>query len=166
MPHFKKEDWEFLEQVSTVLRRFYDHTLYISQSEPQISYAVPIYYDLHDLVNDAVSREGEFENLHEDIADAVNSALDRYTKYYDFMDGQDIYYIALILNPRYKTRLLEQELGDSAEAVIQHIKEVLHRSTLRFPLDQPHPRLGRVLKNHVMGLNVMIMGSYDMMTPP
>jgi hypothetical protein len=53
-------------------------------------------------MHDAASREGEFENLHEDISGAVNSALDRYSKYYDYMDGQDIYYIALIFN-RYRT---------------------------------------------------------------
>ncbi|OXV05588.1 hypothetical protein Egran_06644 [Elaphomyces granulatus] len=89
MPQFTDQDWEFLGQVATVLRRFHEHTLYISQSEPQISYAVPIYYDLHDLMHDAASREGEFESLPEDIADAVNSAIGRYSKYYDFMDGQD-----------------------------------------------------------------------------
>jgi len=47
------------------------------------------------------------------------------------MDGQDIYYIALILNPRYKTRLPEQELGDAAKAVVRHIKEVPHQ---QYPL--------------------------------
>ncbi|KAN0079116.1 Ribonuclease H-like domain containing protein, partial [Elaphomyces granulatus] len=89
MPQFTDQDWGFLGQVAKALGRFYEHTLYISQSAPQISYAVPIYYDLHDLMHDAASREGEFENLHEDISGAVNSALDRYSKYYDYMDGQD-----------------------------------------------------------------------------
>ncbi|KAN0085298.1 hypothetical protein V8E54_001765 [Elaphomyces granulatus] len=32
--------------------------------------------------------------------------------------------------------------------------------------DGPYAPSPRVLKNHVMGLNVMIMGSYDMTTPP
>ena len=43
------------------------------------------------------------------------------------MDGLDVYYIALILNPQYKTRLLEQELGDEGKLIIQNIKEVLHQ---------------------------------------
>ncbi|KAN0083803.1 hypothetical protein V8E54_002891 [Elaphomyces granulatus] len=63
MPQFTDQDWGFLGQVAK-------YTLYISQSAPQISYAVPIYYDLHDLMHDAASREGEFENLHEDISGA------------------------------------------------------------------------------------------------
>ena len=76
---------------------------------------------------DAANREGEFEYLHKDIANAISLALARYSKYYNFMDGLDIYYIALILNPWYKTRLIEQELKDDATSIIEHIKEVLHQ---------------------------------------
>ena len=54
------------------------------------------------------------------------------------MDSLDIYYIALMLNPRYKTRLLEQELGDDANLIVQHIKDVLSQEyppiTSTFPL--------------------------------
>jgi hypothetical protein len=78
-------------------------------------------------MNDIANREGEFIGLSEDIAIVVQSSLALYQKYYDFMDGLDVYYIALILNPRYKTRLLEQELGlDAAKPIIEHIKEVLN----------------------------------------
>ena len=79
------------------------------------------------------------------ITDVVNSALNRYyvvtySKYHDFMDGQDICYIALIFSPRYKTRLLEQELGDAAKAAVRHIKEVPHQ---QYPLiPSRHPTLG------------------------
>ncbi len=78
-------------------------------------------------MQDASDQEGEFQTLHKDIAKAVSSALKKYSKYYDLMDGLDIYYIALLLNPRYKTRLLEQELKDDANSIIQHVKEVLHQ---------------------------------------
>jgi hypothetical protein len=127
IPQFTDEDWEFLQQLATVLQRFYEHTEHVSRSAPQMSYAVPIYYDLHDLMNDAANREGEFVNLHKDIAQAVHLAFEKYSKYYDFMDGLDIYYIALILNPRYKTRLLEQELREDANSIVQYIKDVLHQ---------------------------------------
>ena len=43
------------------------------------------------------------------------------------MDGLDIYYIALILNPRYKTKLLEQELGEDGLLIVQNIKDILHQ---------------------------------------
>ncbi len=95
-----------------------EHTEQVSRSAPQMSYAVPIYYDLHDIMNDAANQEGEFVNLNKDIATAVSLSLQRYQKYYDFMDSLDVYYIALILDPRYKTRLLEQELRDNANLII------------------------------------------------
>jgi hypothetical protein len=78
-------------------------------------------------MNDAINQEGEFANLHKDIADALNSAFGLYSKYYDLMDSQDIYYIVLMLNPRYKTCLLEQELGDDGKLIVQNIKGILHR---------------------------------------
>ena len=81
-------------------------------------------------MHNASNQEGEFKNLHNDIASSVTLALKKYSKYYDLMDRLDIYYIALLLNPRYKTRLLEQELDDGAESIIQHVKEVLHQ---RYP---------------------------------
>ncbi len=68
-----------------------------------MSYVVPIYYNLHNLINDVANREGEFVDLPKDIAATMSLALKRYSKYYDFIDSLDIYYIALILNPRYKT---------------------------------------------------------------
>jgi hAT family C-terminal dimerisation region len=92
-----------------------------------MSYAVPIYYDLHDIMHDAADRIGDFRELDIDIANAVQSSLELYTKYYDFMDALDVYYIALILNPRYKTRLLEQELGEDASLIIENIKNVLNQ---------------------------------------
>src|SRR5450432_1026698 len=82
---------------------------------------------IYNIMNNAANREGEFIGLSEDIAIAVQSSLVLYQKYYNFIDGLDVYYIALILNPRYKTRLLEQELGlDAAKLIIEHIKEVLN----------------------------------------
>jgi len=92
-----------------------------------MSYAVPIYYDLHDLIDEAGNRTGEFETLYPDIAAAVCSALDWYSKYYNLIDSMDIYYIALMLNPQYKTQLLEKELGEDSDIIIQHVKEVLHK---------------------------------------
>ena len=99
-----------------------------------MSYAVPIYYDLHEIMNDAANREGDYANLNEEIAVAVQSSLALYQKYYDLMDGLNVYYITLMLNPRYKTRLLEQELGIDARGIIENIKEVLN---LQYPSVQP-----------------------------
>jgi hypothetical protein len=43
------------------------------------------------------------------------------------MDGQDAYYVALVLDPRFKTLLLDRDLGKvTAPKVVTHIKELLH----------------------------------------
>lgn len=42
----------------------------------------------------------------------------KYKKYYELMDAQDAYYIALILDPRFRTLLLEKELGEVTAAKI------------------------------------------------
>jgi hypothetical protein len=48
-------------------------------------------------------------------------------KYYNLMDGQDAYYVALVLDPRFKTLLLHRDLGKlTAPQVVTHIKELLH----------------------------------------
>jgi hypothetical protein len=48
------------------------------------------------------------------------------------MDGQDAYYVALVLDPRFKTLLLDKDLGKvGAPEVIAHIKELLHE---QYPL--------------------------------
>ena len=50
-----------------------------------------------------------------------------YKKFYKLIDTQDYYYIALILNPRFKPLLLDKELGPvTAPKVIRSIKDTLH----------------------------------------
>lgn len=132
---FTTEDWERLHQIELILAKFEEFTLTVSKRQPQISLAIPIYHELHDILNDASSREGEFSGLSPDIASAVSSGLDKFKKYYELMDGQDAYFVAQVLDPRFKTLLLEKELGKvSAPKVISHIKGLLHE------LYPPSPR--------------------------
>jgi hypothetical protein len=134
LPPFTTEDWDPPKQIESILTKFEEFTLTVSKRQPQISLVIPIYYELHDTLNDAVSRQGEFLHLDPDIASAVSAGISKYKKYYDFMDGQDAYYIALVLDPRFKTLLLEKELGkDTAPKVIKHIKELLHE---QYPLKE------------------------------
>lgn len=42
----------------------------------------------------------------------------KYKKYFKLMDAQNAYYIALILDPRFKTLLLEKELREVTAAKI------------------------------------------------
>ncbi|OQD74710.1 hypothetical protein PENANT_c169G07139 [Penicillium antarcticum] len=52
LPPFTLQDWSRLEQIHTVLHKFNVLTLFISKRNPQISLADPIYYELHELLDD------------------------------------------------------------------------------------------------------------------
>ncbi|KAK9371700.1 uncharacterized protein V1513DRAFT_428282, partial [Lipomyces chichibuensis] len=47
--------------IHTVLSKFNEFTLFVSEKRPQISLTVAIYYELHDLLKDASERK-EFRN--------------------------------------------------------------------------------------------------------
>ncbi|KAK9427210.1 hypothetical protein V1505DRAFT_317976, partial [Lipomyces doorenjongii] len=68
LPPFTAEDWDRLQQIEGVLAKFEEFTLTVSKRQPQISLAIPIYYELHDVLLDATSREGEFSGLDSEIA--------------------------------------------------------------------------------------------------
>jgi hypothetical protein len=126
-PPFSPDDWSQLQQIEMILSKFDEFTQLVSRRQSQISLAIPIYYELHDMLEDAASAQGDFLGLSSDAASAVSAGIKKYKKYYELMDSQDAYYIALILDPRFKTLLLEKELGDvTAPKVIRTVKEALH----------------------------------------
>ena len=71
LPAFTAQDWLWLTQIHQVLLKFNELTLFISKKKPQISLAVPIYYELHDLLNDASEFKNGFAGLDQDIGLAV-----------------------------------------------------------------------------------------------
>jgi hypothetical protein len=132
---FTPDDWLQLQQIEMILSKFDEFTHLVSRRQSQISLAIPIYYELHDMLEDAASAQGDFLGLSSDIALAVSAGTKKYKKYYELMDEQDAYYIALILDPRFKTLLLEKELGQvTAPKVIRTVKEALHEQYPSKPL--------------------------------
>lgn len=61
-----------------------------------------------------------------------HTVLKKSQRYYDLIDEQDAYYVALVIDPQFKTLLLDEDLGKvEAPKVIAHIKEILHE---QYPL--------------------------------
>ncbi|EED14602.1 hypothetical protein TSTA_040810 [Talaromyces stipitatus ATCC 10500] len=120
-------DWSRLSQIHNILSKFNKLTLFVSE-KPQISLAVLIYYELHDLLDEASERKERFQDLDEDISLAVKEGMKKYEKYYTFMDASDTYYTALILDPRAKGDLLLDELEDKATGreILQALRGNLH----------------------------------------
>ncbi|KAJ5084978.1 hypothetical protein N7532_009749 [Penicillium argentinense] len=73
LPPFTLQDWSRLEQIHTVLHKFNELTLFISKRNPQISLAVPIYYELHELLDDV--REGNDGNAGTIILETIRTHL-------------------------------------------------------------------------------------------
>ncbi|KAK9350097.1 ribonuclease H-like domain-containing protein, partial [Lipomyces doorenjongii] len=116
MPCFSGSDWARLQQIHDILSKFNELTLFISNRKPQISLTVPMYYELHELLEDASERSGKFSAIDKDNADAVKNGLRKYRKYYTFMDAINTYYTALILDPRVKGDLIQEELRDDDDS--------------------------------------------------
>ena len=87
--------------------------------------ALPVYYELHDLLTDASLCQGIFGELRPGIALAATRGLKKYEKYYSLMDDNDLCYTAAVLDPRIKGELILGEVGNSeeGESIIQTIRE-------------------------------------------
>ena len=129
IPPFTDHDWHRLSQVRLMLTKFNELTLFISEKRPQISLAIPLYYELHDLLYEGSEIQGPFAGIDHDIAAAMKEGLKKYKKYYTFMDGCDTYYTALILDPRVKGDLILGELNDkkAGEMIIETMRTNIHR---------------------------------------
>ncbi|KAJ5082309.1 hypothetical protein N7532_011352 [Penicillium argentinense] len=129
LPSFTLQDWSRLEQIHTVLHNFNELTLFISKRNPQISLAVPIYYELHELLDDVPEGNGDFAKLDRDIIAAVKEGMKKYKKYYSIMDDCDTYYTALVLDPRVKGEMVLRELqdGNAGTMIMETIRTNLHQ---------------------------------------
>ncbi|KAK9364418.1 ribonuclease H-like domain-containing protein [Lipomyces kononenkoae] len=129
LPEFTTQDWLRVTQIHKVLSKFNELTLFLSKRGPQISVAIPIYYKLHDFLHDASEFKGEFAGFDRDIGLAVTEGIKKYNKYYSLMDDSDVYYTALVLDPRVKGNLILQELreNNSGESILQTVRQNLHR---------------------------------------
>ena len=134
LPAFTSQDWTQLHQIVGVLSKFDKFTLSVSKSKPQLSLSVALYYEMDDYFQDATNRRNQFAEIDESIAIAVYAGLAKYKKYYAFVDEIDIYYIAMVLDPRFKYELLKQELEDeeSALVIIGQLRAFLH---CQYPMD-------------------------------
>jgi hypothetical protein len=87
-----------------------------------------LYYEINNYFQDATNRRNQFVRVNKGIIIAIQARLAKYKKYYAFVNKVDIYYIAIILDPRFKCELLKQELKDkeSALEIINQLQAFLH----------------------------------------
>lgn len=95
VPSFTDSNQERLYQIHQILAKFNELILFMSERRPQNSLAIPVYYELHDLLYKGSERQDYFQELDPDITSALKEGLKKYMKYYTFMDESEIYYTAL-----------------------------------------------------------------------
>ncbi|KAJ7855970.1 hypothetical protein B0H14DRAFT_3644873 [Mycena olivaceomarginata] len=97
---FSGEEWTILEQLEQILEAFILATEKISQAE------VALVFEVIPLIDKFTTIFGQMidnTSLHIAICHAANTGLIVLNKYYSFTDDSEIYQIAMILHPRYKT---------------------------------------------------------------
>lgn len=71
IPSFTGNDWERLSQIHRILTKSNELALFVSKRRPQISLAMPVYYELHDLLSEGSESQGSCKELDPDIASAL-----------------------------------------------------------------------------------------------
>lgn len=129
---FTDEDWRCLAQIHQILAKFNELILFVSEQRPQISFSVPIYYELHDLLYEDSESQEVFRELDLNIASTIKEGLRKYKKYYTFIDNSEVYYTALILDLQIKGDLILGELEDKkANSLI--LKDICDNLRQKYP---------------------------------
>lgn len=77
-PPFSADDWLQLQQLEMILSKFDEFTQLVSRRQSHISLAIPIYYELNDMLEDAASAQGDFSGLSSDITSAISAGMKKY----------------------------------------------------------------------------------------
>jgi hypothetical protein len=59
--------WNFLGEIYEVMLLFYKKTLLVSQDAPMITQATTIYWDLDDIIDDIVEKQGNYKPINKKI---------------------------------------------------------------------------------------------------
>jgi hypothetical protein len=144
-----RPEWARVKQIVAVLERFDDLTLEASKPKPQLTSSLSLYYELLDYLQEITEQEGDNLFIRDDIAQAVGAGLQKHQKYYAFMDEQNTYYVAALLDPRVKCKLMQQKLDhEGYEALLPQIRSYLHEE---YPIVEPALPLASLLNCHNKG---------------
>ena len=112
-----------LNQLACVLRPFKEHTLQVSRSMPSISKSLEIYWDLEELLNSVINREGKFSEINQPLRDAFKKGKEKYVKYRSRLERNAMIYAAHTLDPRCKSSMIQDMMPTEATTVITSVKK-------------------------------------------
>jgi hypothetical protein len=129
-------EWSTLEQIKSVLEPFWEYTNHVSRSCPSLVDSLPIYWALDDLLDDVRMAKGQFKDVDVDLREAVESATTKMDNFTRKMDGNILYYVAAVLDPRIKTSLIEAQMSkEDADLITSEVRGFLKQ---KYPF---HPSL-------------------------
>ena len=129
-------DWKQLKQIKLMLEPFAQYTAYVSRQQPSIQMSARMYLQLEQTLKKISKRDGQFAGFDDNIVKAVKVGLLKFEEYNGYMQGNDIYYIAAVLDPRVKTRWLKSNVKNAAQ-IIARIKRFLNAT---YPPELQLPR--------------------------
>lgn len=111
----KKKQWSLIEKMTTLLTPFEELTREISSHTASVADVIPSVVALKRYLNKTVETDTGVKTTKATLLEAVN-------KRFEYTVSQPLYYLATILDPRYKDRYFEAELKQVAKHVLE--KEV------------------------------------------
>ena len=95
-----------------------------------------MYEEIGTILHQIANKEGDFRRLDSGLVSAVRKGIEVFDKYYGLMSEHDLYYVALVLDPRVKTKWIQDNVPNPT-AVIDRIRTFL-KATYPLP-DTPLP---------------------------
>lgn len=127
-------EWSRLQQMYKVLRPFCDHTNTASKTFPTIVESLHIFWNLDDILDDIKKAEGD---MPEDVQNAVGAGIQ---KLGSFMNGNILYYVTSVLDPRIKTSYIKLKMSEpDALLIISQVREFLRGRYSDAPVSPPRP---------------------------
>ena len=133
-----KDHWKQLSDIKKVLNPFNDYTEQVSKKLLSIHLTIRMYYEIDDMFIKMIQRQGEYASFDNQVVDALKFARKKFDKYFDIMKGNDMYYIASVLDPRVKTRVIRKYVPNANE-VIERIQKFL-KTTYQIEPELPPSR--------------------------
>jgi hypothetical protein len=86
-----------------------------------------LYYKLEVLLDDAISIRGDFKGIDQNLANAAQAGMNKFSEYHDIMKVNQTFYIASLLDPRIKTNWLRKNVPN-ADQIIDDIKTFIKKA--------------------------------------
>jgi hypothetical protein len=96
------DNWQFLEELYTVLDLFNKYTKIASEGHPTIGTTPSIFFELKKHFTNVINRERKYSTYNIAITSAFSVGMPKFQKYYNYMNTTIIYFVAAVLDPRLK----------------------------------------------------------------